>query len=389
LISKLNIKLLLASMVMFSSSAEAVIVLQQASSSFDTQYDTNPLLREDKQSIWRYTITPRYSVAAVEDKNKWYANAALGLQRSSDKSVLQDREDPNVDIGWQRENEKGFFSLVAHYDKRSSRFSEFNRNGFVDIDGNAVTKSIAASWAHAITERLNFLLDTQYNKTTYDSSQFSDSITKSINSSLTYQFNERVSPFVQVGYTDFKSDGVITGSGLLIRNANNNDSSKSKNISVGAIIYLSPKWTFTPSVGVNKVDSANQNADAALGSASGSGRIGNFSLAYAAERANFKAVLSRSVSPSGVGDFVESDQFNMAYDYLLTEKSRVGAGYNINKNKSDFDSESTYISAWYSKELTEMWQMRLSIESRKQKSSDQNVDGNVIGLTFTYSTPEF
>lgn len=379
-------------MLMFSSSAEAVIVLQQASSSFDTQYDTNPLLREDKQSIWRYTITPRYSVAAVEDQNRWYANAALSLQRSSDKRVLQDREDPNVDIGWQRENEKGTFSLIAHYDKRSSRFSEFNQNGFVDVDGNAMTKSLAANWTHAITERLNLSLGTQYIKTTYDSSRFSDSVSKSINSSLTYEFNERISPFVQLGFTDFKSDGVITGNGngfFVNNNVGSSGSSKSKNISVGATIYLSPQWTFTPSIGVNKVDSANQDANTALGSTSGSGSIGNFALAYQAERANFKAALSRSVSPSGVGAFVESDQFNIAYDYLLTERSSVGAGYNLNKNKSDFDSESTQISAWYSKELTEMWQMRLSVESRNQKNSNQSIDGNVIGLTFTYSTPEF
>lgn len=385
-------------MVMFSSSAGAVIVLQQASSSFDTQYDTNPLLREDKQSIWRYTITPRYTVAAVEDQNRWYANGALAIQRNSDKRIVQDREDPSLDVGWQREYEKGRFLIAARYDKRSSRFSEFNQNGFVDIDGSAVTRSVNASWTRAITERLNYSLGTEYKKTTYDSSQFSDSVSKSINSSFTYEFNERVSPFVQVGYTDFKSDGVITGNGLLINNGNgffinnnvgNGGSSKSKNISIGATIYLSPKWTFVPSIGVNKVDSASQNANTVLGAASGSGSIGNFALLYKAERANLKGVLSRSVSPSGVGGFVESDQFNLAYDYLLTEKSSLGAGYNINKNKSDFDSKSTQISAWYTKELTEMWQMRFSVESRNQKNFNQDVNGNVVGLTFTYSTPEF
>lgn len=376
-------------MLMFSSSAEALIVLQQASSSFDTQYDTNPLLREDKQSVWRYTITPRYSIAAVEGKNRWYTNASLGLQRSSDKRVIQDREDPTLDLGWQRENERGNFSLLAHYDKRSSRFSEFNRNGFVDIDGSAITKSIAANWTHAITERLNFSLGSEYKKTTYDNSQFSDSVTKSINSSITYEFNERVSPFLQVGYTDFKSDGLVTGNGLLVSNVGNSGSSKSKNISVGAIILLSPQWTFTPSVGVNKVDSENQNQNTLLGSASGSGNIGSLGLAYISERSNFNAALSRSVAPSGVGGFVESDQFNVAYSYLITETSSIGAGYSLNKNKSDFDSESTQISAWYSKELTEMWQMRLSALSRSQKSSNLNVNGNVIGVTFTYSIPEF
>lgn len=165
-------------MLMFSSSAEALIVLQQASSSFDTQYDTNPLLREDKQSIWRYTISPKYTITAIEDQNRWFVNAGLSLQRSSNERIIQNRRDPSFDAGWQRENERDQFSVVAHYDKRSSRFSEFNRNGFVDIDGSAVTKSLSGNWSRAITERLTYSLGSQYTKTTYDASQFSDSVSK-------------------------------------------------------------------------------------------------------------------------------------------------------------------------------------------------------------------
>ena len=385
-------------MLMFSSSAEAAVVLQQASSSFDTQYDTNPLLRENKQSIWRYTITPRYEIAIVEDQNKLYGNAGLALQRSSDERVTQDRQDPNFNIGLQRDTEKGQFLITAHYDKRSSRFSEFNQNGFVDVDGSAITKSIDANWTRAITERLSYSLGTQYTKTTYDSSQFSDSISKNFTSSITYELTERISPFAQLSYTDFQSDGVITGNGLLINNSNgliinnnigNGGDSKSKSFSVGATIYLNPLWTFNSSIGVNKVESSNQNANTVLGSASGSGKIGRFALLYKGERSDFTTSISRSVSPSGIGGFVESDRFNTRYDYLLNETSSVGASFNINKNKSNFDSKSTQISAFYAKELTEMWKLRLFIESRNQKNFDQDVSGNVMGFTFTYSTPEF
>ena len=389
-------------MLMFSSSAEALIVLQQGSSTFDTQYDTNPLLREDKQSVRRYTITPRYQVAAVEDENRWYANAALALQRSSDKRITQDREDPNVNIGWQRDSERGRFSIAARYDKRSSRFSEFNQTGFVDVDGSAITKSLSADWSRSLTERLGTSIGAQYTKTTYDTSRFSDSVTKSINASLNYEFNERVSPFVQVAYTDFQSDDVINNNGLLINNGNNffvnnnainnvnnGGDNKSKSISVGATILLSPLWTFTSSIGMNKVDSSNQNANTVIRSSTGSGKIGSFSLDYKGERSSFRSELSRSVSPSGIGGFVESDRFNLGYEYLLSERSTIGGGYSINKNKSDFSSESTQISAWYSKELSEMWQMRVSAESRNQKNFNQSVSGNVVGLTFTYSTPEF
>ena len=389
---------MLAGILMLSSSAEAIVVLQQASSSFDTQYDTNPLLRDDKKSIWRYTITPKYTIAAVEDQNRWYVNAGLALQRSSDPRITQNRQDPNFDAGWQHDFEKGQFSILAHYDKRSSRFSEFNQNGFVDVDGSAITKSLSANWSRAITDRLSYSIGTQYTKITYDSSQFSDSVSKSINSSITYELTERVSPFVQASYTDFKSDGVVTGNGLLINNGNgffvnnvvgNTGDSKSKNISVGAKILLSELWTFTSSIGVNKVDTSNQNANTVLGASAGSGKIGSLNLTRQGERSNFKSTLSRSVSGSGIGGFVETDQFNLGYDYQLSERSTFGAGYSINKNKSNFASESTQLTAWYNKQLTEMWNMRVSVERRNQKNFNQNASGEVIGLTFTYSTPEF
>lgn len=402
LICKLNIKFLAVGILVFSTSANALVILQQASSSFDTQYDTNPLLREDAKSIWRHTITPRYTVSAVENQNRWYADAGLALQRSSDKRVTQDRQDPNFDAGWEHEMERGRFSVVGRYLKQSSRFAEFSQNGFVDGDGSSITKSISANWTKAITERLSYTLGSQYIKLTYDSSQFSDTVTKSLNSSLTYELNERISPFIRLSYTDLKSDVQTNNNGLLINNLNgfflnnnfaNGGNSKSRNISFGTTVLLGPNWTLSANIGVNKIDSENQNTNSLLGVSSGSGKIGGLSLINQRERSTFNAGLSRSVSPSGIGGFVESDRLNLGYNYLLNEKSSLNAGFNLNKNKSNFDSQSTQFLASYSRELTEMWQMRILFQSRMQQNSIQNqsvnVSGNVIGLTFTYSTPEF
>ena len=100
MINTLNIKFLVVSAVLvFSLPAQALVILQKATIPFDTQYDSNPTLSSNKQSIWRYTVTPTYSLAAVEGQNRWYTNVGLSVQRSSDKKVSQDRQDPNLDIG--------------------------------------------------------------------------------------------------------------------------------------------------------------------------------------------------------------------------------------------------------------------------------------------------
>jgi len=344
---------------------KALVVLQQASLPIDTQYDTNPRLTAKKQSIWRYSVTPTYSIAAVEDQDRWYTNASLRVQRTSDKNLIADREDPNVDIGWQRELERGNFSLLAHYDKRSSLLTEFERTGLVDVDGSAINKSISANWSRLLTERMNLSVSTQYLKTTYDGSGFFDSTTKNLSSTLSYDWSETISPFVQFSYTDFKPEGA----GAL--------SNKSKNLLLGSKFLINPNWTFSPSAGVNKV------------STFGSGWVSNNNLSYIGEKSNFEGSLSRSVSPSGLGSFQKTDSLNLSYTYALSDISKWGASYGVVKSKSLLDFESTRFSTWYSYDLTALWQMRLLLETRNQKNVNLEADGEIIGLTFTYNTPEF
>ena len=255
--------------------------------------------------------------------------------------------------------------MVAHYDKRSTRFSEFQKNGLVDRDGSATNKSISANWSQLITERLNLSFGGQYQKTTYEGSGFINSVTKSLNSTVSYDLNETISPFIQLSLTDFKPE-----TGL-------NRGNKSQNILVGSKILIGPKWTFSPSVGVNKVISV------------GSGFVTNNKLEYINERSTFQTALSRSVSPSGVGAFQQSDQFSLGYSCALSDRSKLGTNYSKNKNKSTISSESTQFSASYSYTFSDQWDMRLLFENRNQKDTNQNVNGNVFGLTFNYNTPEF
>lgn len=348
---------------------KALIVLQQVSASVDTQYDTNPRLSQNKQSIWRYVATPSYSVAAVDDKNRWYTNANLRVQRTSDQDLIANREDPSLDVGWKRELEKGSFSLLAHYDKRSSLLTEFERTGLVDIDGSAVNRSLSANWSRLLTDRVSLSVGAQYTKSTYDGSGFVDSVTKNINSTLSYSWTETISPFVQLSFTDFKPEGGIQGAGI--------QGNKSKNLLVGSQFSISPNWTFSPSVGVNKV------------SPIGSGWVSNNRLSYVGERSSFQGALSRVVSPTGLGVFQKSDQLNLSYTYAISDNSNWGADYNIVKSKAVLNFESVQYSAWYSYNITALWQMRLLFQARNQKNNILDVDGKILGFTFTYNTLEF
>ena len=354
------------SVMVISLPAEALVVLQQAAVPMGVEHDTNPRMSStDKQSIWRYIATPRYSIAAVSDRNRWYSDVSLRLERSSDKKISIDREDPNVVVGWQRDGEIDRFSLIGKYNKASTRFTEFDETGLVVNDASSITRLIAANWSRSFTERLNFSLGGQYLTTAYSGGNFTNYSTKSLNSTLTYDLNERVRPFMQVGLTDFNPDG------------QGRRNTKSQNYLVGAHIDISPRLNVSASAGVNHLSSA------------GNGRIANANFNYLGERYGLRGSIERSVSASSIGNFQESDRMSLGYNYDLSDKSSLSADFSWRKNNSLNDSESKQLSGFYSRDLTEFWQMKLLLQTRNLTSTNRSANGNVAGITFTYNLPEF
>lgn len=346
--------------------ANALVVLQDASVTLGTDFDTNPIMSEDSQSIWRYTISPRYSISANQDQNRWYSNAAIRFQRSSDKEISVDREDPTINIGWDRDYDRGRFGLIANYNKTSTRITEFDGTGLVVNDGSSTNRSVGADWQHLLNEKLSLTLGSRLLKTKFSGgSGFTDLSIKSINSSLSYSLTESVSPFVQFGYTE------------LDNRASNVDIIKSQNYMLGA--------NFTPS--------ANLNLTAALGithiSDVGNSEVGNASFNYLGERYQFRGSAERTVSASSLGVFQESDRYSLGYAYDLSEKSRIGTDFILRKNNTVTDIKTRQLSGFYTRELTEYWQMRLFLQLRELDNVTVNAHGETIGFTFTYNTPEF
>jgi hypothetical protein len=380
-----NTLFLLACALLFSIPAQALVILQQASLPINVDYDTNLNLLQQKQGVWRYTTIPKYSVEAVDDKNRWFSNLALTLQRSSNKNLSVDREDPSLNLGWVRELEKGAFSVTAGYDKRSSRFAQFNTNALLDVDGTSVSKTLAANFTHSLTERLRFSLGANYSKTTYTDSSFVSSTSKTINSTVSYDLNEKMSPFVQLSFTDFKPDGNLS------------QPSTSKNFLIGSTILITPRWTFSPSLGVNSTSTSGTNNGlgfnggglGGFGSNEGSGWISNNTLSYLSEKSTFQASLSRSVVPGGLGNLQKTDTIGLVYSRQLTEVSTTGISFNVGKSQSDFDSETVQLSGFYSHDLSPDWQMRFVAGHRSQKQNAFSANNNNVGISLIYNIPQF
>ena len=353
-------------LVFYSTQAVAIILEQKASVLTGIEYDSNPTFSTSNESlsVWRITALPTYTASLVEERNRWFTTAGLRLQRSSDSAISESRQDPNLIIGWEHEYARGLFNITADYTKTSSRLNEFITNGVIDRDGSATSKSISASWSRLLTERLNLSAAGQYLQIDYAGSGLSNYKTKSISSSLTYELNEKVSPYVQVDVSKLNSE------------TNNAQSKVSQSLVVGTKVLLRPNLNMTANVGLNRQESGN-------------GLLANLTMYYLAERYSAQGSLSRNVTPSGLGQFQETNNLSLSYAYELSDKTRAGSDFAWSSNSSTGGNKSLQLGGWYSKEISELWQLKLNLNLRQLKNDSQSANSSIIGISLNYHTPDF
>lgn len=351
--------------LLLSNHASALVILQNASTSVGADYDNNISMTKNAQSIWRYTVVPSYTLNSVNELNRWYTKASLNIQRSSDKNLSVDREDPTVGIGWERELARGRFSLTGNYRRASTRVTELEDSGLVSRDATSVSRSVSANWSRYLTERLSWSLGGGYSKSTFSGGGgFSGFSSNSLNTSISYEWSERLRPFINLGYSTYSPE------------VSNQDTTKSQTFTVGTNYILTPRLNLSASGGLTRIET-------------GVGKVGNLTLSYIGEQYQLSGTYSRAVTPSSIGGFQNADSISLNYGYSLSEKSNLGTSFSYRKNNSLNDIESKQLSAFYSRNLTEYWQMRLSLQMREIKSTSQSANGEAIGVSLIYNTPEF
>ncbi len=349
----------------FVAPAQALIVLQQVTVPSSVEHETNPeLVENDKQSIWRYTTTPTYTISAVDNTDRWFGTAALRLQRSSNKSISVDREDPLITLGWERGLERGTFKLLGNYEKNSIRSTEFKRTGVVNADGDEITKSMLAEWSRLLTERLTLTLNGKLQKTEYTTGDLVDFSTQDIGSNLSYQLNQKVDVFGILNFSKFSPDD------------QSGDERVMKYLA-GAKIQLNPNLVIIGAAGWNKISST------------GYSMIGNASFEYVFDRHTLYGRLERSTNPTGESNLLKSDRASLTYDYKLSDTSKLGSDFSWSKNYSESTSRTLGLGGYYAREISDRWAMKFYVDMRELKDNIKTVNSEIAGISFTYSTPQF
>lgn len=357
----------LAGLVLYAGSSRAEVWRQTVSTRVMTEYETNPAMSATKQeSIWREMVDPGYMLAGTLGANELNAGASVHIERSSNKALRQDREDPTVFFSWKRTGETGEFGIAGKYNEIATRSTEYDGLGLVLTDGTRVTRNVSASWKKALSDLSTLDVNEAYTKTTFQGGTFTDYALQTGGVMYSYVWNERISSFFRASYDDYSSVA----------------SSHSRRYSAMAGL----NWTSSEQL------AGSFQIGQSRGDGAGSGRSsqGVASVQYKGQQTTSSLSASRLVVASGLGGFTTTKRVNGSWTYELDERDRTGVDVGWAKSYLVTESTSRTSGIWLQRELNSFWVARLNILRRIVGGDGvQSASSNVLGLSFSYTDPHF
>lgn len=356
---------LLPSGMVYAASWQAAVALPVT-----VEHDSNPRLDGDvEKAVTRTIIAPDYNLVGAFGRDELRLGIGLHLERSSDQSIILNREDPKLLLGWQRESERGGFGLTAKYDESSTLFSSLEESGVVATDGTRKQYALAGNWHTDVSERSTLASDVGYTSVNYDDDALTSYDELATTFSWNYAWSERIEPYAQFSLSRYEpADGSVTAS-----------STRYSPIA-GVQFSISEQLQGVLRAGVNQVS----------GDEGGPSWQGGFELSYVGERFDTSIDIDRSTIVSGEGGFTEATQLRGTWSYAVSETRRAGFDVSWQDNKGTAPNTMRQINAWANQELSPFWVARLSL-TYKQRQQDGRPDAsaNVLGLTLIYNHPDF
>lgn len=356
------------------SSAFAEVLSYQFSNPITLEYDTNPLM-DDKgaESIWKRRINPRLAVTRITELDTLSASLAYIIERNSDQNIAMDREDPTLGANWSRNFQRGTLGATLGYSESSSRDSNLEETGRAGGDNTRKSRTAGLNGAYEFSELWSITGNLSYSRLTFDGDGTA-SRSYAGGANLDYEYSERLQPFIGLSANRYSPD----------------DGTPSTNL-YGSTIGIN--WQ--PTEMLNASFYAGMNM--ATGSVNDSDWQGGANLKYIQEKHSFSSSISRSVSPAGNGGFIQSEMLSAGWSHALSDLSNMGADISLRRNlggnsiqvgdttSGSDDSENYRYNLWYSRELSERWNLRTSWQHKKTKNTDEEASGDVLSLSVSYN----
>ena len=329
-----------------------------------TEYSTNPTLVPANQTgVWQSILAPGYMLKRLGESYVLNAGVALQVVRSSNKALIQDRNDPSAFVGWNRQTDTAQFGITAKYSKTSTLVSDISITGPRLFDSTSASRMMSGSWSQKLSERSTLSVDGTYEGVSYSSTAYTDYSTRSGNLMFKYDWSEFSSPYLKISYVDYEpANGFV------------NVSSHSANTALGLNWEATENLKGTMQVGKSKDSSAGMSTQ------------GLVSVQYTGQRTGLVLNASRQDMPTGLGSSITVDQANANWSYALSEINKCGI--DLGRQKNHYINETTYSNsgAWLRHEINPYWGMRTYYTHRN--SSQIGIGGaysDTVGIVLTYT----
>jgi hypothetical protein len=365
--------ILLAGQMLYAGQGRADSWQQAASFRVSTEHDSNPAMSATNNSgVWRALFEPSYALTGRTGESEITAGLALQMVRSSDKTLSPSQDNPSVYLNWLRPSEAGEFGISSRYAQAATRDAGgVDATGIVPASSTSKSRTLSGRWSKELSEHSTLSADTAYTGVTYNGGAYTDYSTRSGGLKISYLSSEQITSFCSV-----------TGNKYMPANGGPSGSLAESTLSEATLgmDWRGEYMVWTVQAGKARVSGSNSET------------LGSVVAHYTGQQTQLTMNAGRTVTASGLGGFVKSNQVLGNWSYALSDYTNTGIDLGRQKNLSSTigPDTSTTLGAWIDHDLTSTWKVRTYYQHRtSQGGGAESVSSNLVGLSFAYTNSDF
>ncbi len=346
-------------------------------------YDDNITMSSQPQGSMEYKLIPVINFAHKTETSDIQASASYGMQRylamQSFDSTLQ-----NYKVLGNYATQRAHWGVTANMSIAPNRNTAIADSGNFASNSQRTTIGISPFVSYELTQLDSLKLLANYSKTTFSTSEFSNSQTNTIDAAWQRQWTERYSSSINISYSAFHSNNATSKTYT---------NSYTYSLNFNSTYLLSEQWKIMVSLGGRLTDTENGNI-IGISKKQSEGFLSNTNLSYKGENLSGQLGFNRSLIPSTAGQLQEQTQAMLSLQYQITELLYAGmtANYQLTGQSASSSQKSSRENIIFQPSLTWQlspdWTLSGEYRYRSQKITglqDRQVESNSFMLTINYN----
>jgi hypothetical protein len=378
-----NIALLVLACIGFGKDAGAAEWALKSSLEQEMQYNDNMAFSNvQRDSVTGYRLKPSLQATRKTEVLDLGFEGQGDIRRYDDSSW--DCDNYKLGLSNDYRTERSTFSLGGGYGRSCSYIQQIEDTGLITPNSQSKSYQVTPSWTWQWTARDKVFLKPSYSKTSYNNPLNGTAS----NSGLNFSGNETYS--VDLGGSHEWSKLLSLNEKLIFSNIQyTGSSSQNQNLfgfQLGANYKINHNWTTSVYGGPMWVDSQSSSNGTTNGrnSSLSLGSIAGISLNYDFQLTKFSTGFNNSISPSAIGQTLETSSIFANYSYRLTEHLSLDLTSNYSRSESigntstnQFNRDYFTISSSIAWKFAKDWQLKGSYTFSWQDYQQDNIFQNL------------